>query len=60
MSPDHLHRPDVHFGSVLPVSQQLGGRVGGAAALGVEELQGQRLDLQRVAQAEVCAKDTQF
>lgn len=53
---DGLHRPDVHFGSVLPVSQQLGGRVGGAAALGAEELRGQGLDLQSVAQPEVCTK----
>lgn len=56
MQSDRLHRPDVHLGSVLPVSQQLGGRVGGTAALGAEEFRGQRLTLQSVAQAKVCAK----
>lgn len=54
---DHLHRPDVHFGPILPVSEQLRGCVGRTSTLGVEELQGQRLGLQSVAQAEVCVKD---
>lgn len=56
MRSDRLHRPDVHFGSVLPVSQKFRGCVGGTAALGAEEFRGQRLSLQRVAQAKVCAK----
>lgn len=55
-----LHRPDVHFGPVLPVSEQLWGRVGRTSTLGIEELQGQRLSLQSVAQAEVCVKDHLF
>lgn len=53
---DRLHRPDVHFGSILPVSQQLRGCVGGTATLGAEELRGERLSLQSVAQAKVCTK----
>lgn len=56
----HLHRPDVHFGPVGPVSEQLRGCVGRTSTLGVEELQGQRLSLQSVAQAEVCVKDHLF
>lgn len=57
---DGLHRPDVHFGPVLPVSQQLGGCVGGTAALGAEEFRGQRVGLQGVAQAKVCATNDRF
>lgn len=56
----HLHRPDVHFGPVLPVSEQLRGCVGRTSTLGVEELQGQRLSFQSVAQAEICVKDHLF
>lgn len=52
----HLHRPDIHFGPILPVSEQLRGRVGRTSTLGVEELQRQRFSLQSVAQAEVCAR----
>lgn len=37
----HLHRPDVHFGPILPVSKQLRGRVGRTSTLGIEELQRQ-------------------
>lgn len=56
----HLHGPDVNFGSVLPVSEQLGGSVGRTSTLGVEELQGQRFSLQSVAQAKVCVKHHRF
>ena len=52
-----LHRPDVHFGSVLPAGEQLGGRVGRTSTLGVEELQRQWFSLQSVTQAKVCVKD---
>lgn len=56
----HLHRPDVHFRSILPVSEQLRGRVGRTSTLGVEELRRQRFSLQSVAQAEVCARYNHF
>lgn len=56
----HLHRPNIHFGPVLPVSEQLWGRVGRTSTLGVEELQRQRFNLQSVAQAKVCTKDNHF
>lgn len=56
----HLHRPNVHFGPILPVSEQLRGRVGRTSTLGVEELQRQRFNLQSVAQAEVCARYNLF
>lgn len=39
------------------MGQQLRGCVGRTSTLGVEELRGQRLGLQGVAQAEVCVKD---
>lgn len=56
----HLHRPDVHFGSILPVSEQLRGSVGWTSTLGVEELQRQRFSLQCVTQAKVCVKHHHF
>lgn len=56
----HLHRPDVHFGSILPVSEQLRGSVGWTSTLGVEELQRQRFSLQSVTQAKICVKHHRF
>lgn len=50
----HLHRPDVHFGAILPVSQQLRGCVGRTSTLGAQKIQRQWFCLQCVAQAKVC------
>lgn len=56
----HLHGPDVHFGSILPVSKQFRGSVGRTSTLGVEKLQRQRFSLQSVAKAKVCVKHYGF
>lgn len=56
----HLHGPDVHFGSILPVSEQLRGCIGRTSTLGVEEIQRQGFSLQSVTQAKVCEKHHHF